>query len=70
MSSDSDLGEHLATFSREHHEVLSDDANYYLYSKRPKRQATTDGPTRLDRLSQRLKAMNEKNREFWSERRR
>jgi hypothetical protein len=63
-----DLAEHVATFARQHHYVLSDDANFYVYARRPQRRAVADGePTRLELLSQRLKDLNERNREFWSQ---
>ena len=59
-----DVGEHLATFSRQHHHVLSDDANFYVYASRPCRRAVADGkPSRLELLSRRLKDLNERNRE-------
>jgi hypothetical protein len=65
---DSDVGEHLATFSREHHHVLTDDANFYVYRRVPRRRATTDTPSRLELLSRRLKEMNTRNRDFWADR--
>lgn len=65
-----DLGEHLATFTKEHHHVLEDDQSYYVYAKKPpKRRAAADGSSRLELLSQRLKDLNERNREFWSKKR-
>ena len=61
---DSDVGEHVMTLSREHHHVLADDKNFYVYQRVPKRRSTTDEPSRLERLSAALRNLNERNTSF------
>ena len=61
----SSVGEHLATFSQERHHVVSDGENFYVYAKK-RRPASAVRDNRLELLSERLKDLNERNREFWA----